>query len=186
MITYLNGIMRHCAELVSRHIHDGEPDDELLAVMRSFNYSNAADNDFHYDNELHDAYYFIRYGYAYSFEYATIYDIILNDYEPDRQNKFGVMTLGCGSCIDAWSLAYVNSQFPEGSQLKLRYMGNDLNIWDIRMKPEEGNAMKTAYPDDCSMLFPENDGDGYTADICAFLRDEEAPTSRLSCRRPRS
>ena len=173
MIDYLNGVMRHCAELISGHIHDGEPDEELLAVMRSLNYLNAADNDFHYDNELYDAYYFMRYGYAYAFEYATIYGIILKDYEPDAQNKFGVMTLGCGSCIDAWSLAYANSKRPAGGQRILRYMGNDLNVWAIRMKPEEGNAMRNAYPYDSSMLFPENENDGYCEDICEFLRNRE-------------
>lgn len=173
MIDYLNGVMRHCAELIRGHIHDGEPDDELRAVMRSLNYLNAADNDFHYDNELYDAYYFMRYGYAYAFEYATIYGIILKDYVPDAQNKFGVMTLGCGSCIDAWSLAYANSKRPAGEQRILRYMGNDLNVWAIRMKPEEGNAMRDAYPYDSSMLFPENDNDGYCADICDFLQDGE-------------
>ncbi|MBR3516060.1 MAG: hypothetical protein IKO10_07075 [Lachnospiraceae bacterium] len=141
MIEYFNEVMRNCASIVREHIRNQEPDEELQTVL-GINYRNAQEEDFHYDDELFNAVYLLRYGYAYAFEYAFLYKMVIDDYDP-LQNIFGVTSLGCGSCIDAWALAYAKNQV--NPELSLRYVGMDMVRWGIQFSPNNDNAMERAY-----------------------------------------
>ena len=170
MIDYFDQKMRECANLIGSHIRNGEPDEELGRVLGLRGYIDPQDTDYHYDDPLYNAVYFMRYGYAYAYEYSVIYQIILEDYV-SAENIFGVTTFGCGSCIDAWALAYAKKKL--GSELTLRYAGTDRDIWGIRFKPEPGNAMEEAYRFDGDTIRYRYPGmNDMQADILDFFREE--------------
>ncbi len=55
-----------------------------------------------YSHALRNDLYLCRYGTAYAFEYAMMYDIAMRASGRD----ISALSLGCGSLVDAWSLAY--------------------------------------------------------------------------------
>lgn len=140
MVEYFGQKMRECAALITPHLTDRSPDAVVQGIINGATYRNADETDFHYEDPLYNAIYMARYGYAYAYEYSTIYRIILEDYDDDI---FGVTSLGCGSCIDAWALAYTNSK--QSVWKSIRYAGTDLKVWGIQLKPEDGNVMERAY-----------------------------------------
>lgn len=76
-----------------------------------------------------DDYYFCKYGIAYAFEYAMLYDIMLRIH---NANRFGVYSFGCGGFIDAWSLLYARANLQEQGDcqdLELFYQGIDITRW---------------------------------------------------------
>ncbi len=171
MIYEFNNVMRECAKIVEKHIVSGTPDLYLENVLRTMDYRNPKGKNFHYDEELYNAVYFIKYGYAYAYEYSVIYQIILDDY---KDKIFGVTSFGCGSCIDAWSLAYANSKLQKA--FSLRYVGTDLNLWKIMFGPPFlpfVDVMENAYKygNKCGMYTPFDDR--FRKDILEFFRNEE-------------
>ncbi len=141
MIDYLNSMMEKSADLIADHIHDGEIDETLKKILISTDYKNPKGTDYHYDDTLYNAVYFMRYGYAYAYEYYVIYQTIIEKY-PEK--IFGVTSLGCGSCIDAWAMAY--AQYKNLYERELRYVGSDMNVWGMQFKPEKGNEMERYFP----------------------------------------
>ncbi len=145
MTEYIHTIMNHCAELVAAHITETEngpvADEALENAIRG--YDDPEQTDFRYDDELANAVYFLRYIYPYAFEYSVIYDILFRDY---GFNSFGTVSLGCGSCVDAWSMAYARYKMDMQTNLSipdllhLTYLGTDRSNWSIRFTENGRNG----------------------------------------------
>ena len=130
---------------------EGELNAELIRSLKRLDYTRPDETDFQYGDENHNRFYFCRYGVAYAFEYAFLYKALLQDYlrlRPVRrdgtQDPFlGVTSLGCGSLLDAWALAYARAALAaEGvagsGELALYYRGSDLADWAVKLlQPQE-------------------------------------------------
>lgn len=103
-------------------------------------------NNVTYRNSLTRALYHCKYSMAYSFEYAMLWDIILRSYRngnPD--NNFDVCSFGCGSMVEAWSLAYAKARLAATQsgkgyeKLNLSFSGVDLVEWEDYLVPTADN-----------------------------------------------
>lgn len=102
----------------------------------------------HYDDFVTDYYYLCHYGSAYALEYSLLYQLVLLDMngalsqgDGIRLNRFAgikelsVLSLGCGSLIDLWSLCYAVSRLDSEDQrlfLLKNYTGYDRCNWAIK------------------------------------------------------
>lgn len=107
------------------------------------NYSKPTN---YYDNEYFRALYHCKYSMAYSFEYAMLWDIVLRAYCLDNDDdNFSVCSFGCGSMVEAWSLAYAKARLTHKhkdknmrrrfDKLKLSFTGVDLVDWEQHLIP---------------------------------------------------
>lgn len=96
--------------------------DELCGALADNNYIDPENAE--YDHKLRNDLYLCRYATAYSFEYAMIYDIVMRA----CKKPLDVLSLGCGSLIDAWSMAYSKDKlaYPYG----ISYTGVDAAKWN--------------------------------------------------------
>lgn len=104
------------------------------------NYETIAD--IRYDDELTDKYYLCHFGTAYAFEYALMFEILLRDKAMCKIKRrlsvepLSVLSLGCGSMIDRWSMEYaiavLGSQGVYDFELE-GYHGVDLVDWPVKM-----------------------------------------------------
>lgn len=105
-----------------------------------------------------DAYYMVKFGYAYAFEYWVIYDAILRIYTGDPY--LGIASVGCGSMIDAWSLAYAKACMDEDEDktkgLKLRYYGYDGVQWGMYFAGKDMDPYEEDYCTDCRTVVNKN------------------------------
>lgn len=94
----------------------------------SVGYTGKEEND--YSKRESDDYYFCKYGIAYAFEYAMMYEIMLRIHDRDQ---FGVYSFGCGGFIDAWALAYARAKLRQDESFQkdfsLFYQGVDCVRW---------------------------------------------------------
>lgn len=98
-------------------------------------------DDIAYNDKATNELYFCKYGIAYAFEYAILYEIMLKSYEG---KQFGVYSLGCGGYIDAWSLAYARAKLKvQGlcNGFKLYYEGLDACQWERMVFGEKNEKM---------------------------------------------
>ena len=139
LVYSFKGIINHCAENVVRLL-DAQDENAIRKFQRLDYRANEngvcgpssedyADNDF-------DAYYLTVYGFAYAFEYWVMYDAILRSFDSNQGRIFGVASYGCGSMIDAWSLAYAKAFIQESDQnvllpRNMYYYGLDLAKWAL-------------------------------------------------------
>ena len=146
LIEYLNEKIRHACQVIREHIVDGIPDQALIDAIGRIDYSGNVDqDDFDYSNELVDAVYLVKYGNAYAFEYAVMYEILLSRWNGTEGNTFGVTSFGCGSLIDAWSLAYARTRVFSNEAPSLVYIGNDETSWPIKFTSEDGNIFSRIF-----------------------------------------
>lgn len=117
----MNGCMRRFKDYMDKSKQESRNE------LPSLRYDGQGEND--YSRQETDDYYFCKYGIAYAFEYAMLYEIMLRIHDTQQ---FGVSSFGCGGYIDAWALAYARSKLQkQGIQkgLKLYYQGVDLVRW---------------------------------------------------------
>ncbi|MCR4740062.1 MAG: hypothetical protein K5886_07365 [Lachnospiraceae bacterium] len=177
LVGFLDEKMEYCRDLVNGHITGGVMDQELIDAIGCLDYRAAAGHRFNYSDELVDAVYFLKYGYAYAYEYHVMYDVLLRDYRATQGNIFGVTCLGCGSLIDAWSLAYSKARLAEDegrndvNDLELRYIGNDMEEWAVRFVSAAGNVMEQAYQACDNPRYPGG-AKNLSRDILSFLDQE--------------
>lgn len=183
LVEWLKALMRRAADIINSHIDEetGNPSNELYEMIgAATNFIRGNNPAEHYENELCDAIYFLRYGYAYAFEYAMMYEILIKSYRALEQEEhpiLGVCSLGCGSAIDAWSLAYAKEKLAEegnelASRLSLRYYGLDLRQWAMNINcVENNNVLQTVYSDKAPNIpgQPNNP----PRDIVQFFRERE-------------
>lgn len=68
--------------------------------------------------------YLLKYCLAYSFEYYYMYNHIKSSFK----NEINILSLGCGSCIDYWSLCLL--LYRKDKDLKINYIGVDKIKWN--------------------------------------------------------
>ena len=86
-----------------------------------------------YSDAATEHYYFCKYGTAYAFEYAMLYEIMLRSYKGEQLD---VYSFGSGGYIDAWSLAYAKARLKAygfGDVPKVNYQGIDLVKWPVNV-----------------------------------------------------
>lgn len=123
---------------VQSHIHENGRkltlDESLLRVIQSLNYIKPTSLDANYSDSLTNAYYFSRYGMAYAFEYVMLHDMVFRMAMHRTNTQYhGVYSFGCGSLVDAWSMAYAKyllaSRNPQYQNVRMIYQGVDLSRW---------------------------------------------------------
>ena len=178
LVQYLDDTVNEACDLIQSHIVSGVMDQDLIDAIGYLDYRGALPaHTFNYSDDLVNAVYFIKYGYAYAYEYHVMYDLILDSYLATQGRIFGVTCLGCGSLIDAWSLAYSKARLIEDDgktyldDLELRSIGNDLEEWAIRFISEPGNVMESAYPAKDNPRYP-GAAKNAARDIVAFFDQE--------------
>lgn len=173
MIDYFKDKMCECLQLIEKdHTEaDGSLDPNVKEILRNMDYKDPNKTDYKYDERLSNAVYLVKYGCAYAYEYSVIYRIVLDDFKGDL---FGVTSLGCGSCIDAWSLAYAKEKAEK--DIPIRYFGADINEWGIRFEPEDEprNQMRLAYEHGKGYVGMRYPGNGTNPDniINIFKKDD--------------
>lgn len=75
--------------------------------------------------------YLLRYTFSYAFEYKYMYSQILREFDP--RDKLKVLSLGCGSMTDYWSLSNVCDLYP------FEYFGVDALDWHYMFEPVNSN-----------------------------------------------
>ena len=85
-----------------------------------------------YADENVDVYYYCKFGIAYAFEYAKMYELLLRILDGDF---LGVNSFGCGGFVDAWALAYARAR-NESDRPNLAYRGFDITRWPLRVFQE--------------------------------------------------
>lgn len=177
LVNYFHDKMKECVDIINCEIKDDRFSDELEHILMAVDYKNPKKGDLKYGEKLADAVYLLKYGYVYAFEYVTMYEILLKNYEQQQGNIFGVTTFGCGSLIDAWALAYVKTRLGETAEelqdISLRYVGIDLKEWKVRFLPEENSGLDEIYPNN-TLHYPEATGDAkkYLKSIERCLKDD--------------
>lgn len=107
-----------------------------------------------YDSET-APFYICRYGKAYIYEYALIYDMLLRILNNDRCYNVKMLSLGCGSMIDAFSMVFAASKLAFSSDFYMRmpritYTGVDNAPWDefcLMVTPDKINGTANPNPD---------------------------------------
>ena len=117
-------------------------DNSQLNHLPPLDYNDDNYEEIDHGRQETDDYYFCKYGIAYAFEYAMLYDIMLRIHNTD---KFGVCSFGSGGYIDAWSLAYARANLQtQGIHqgLKLYYQGIDIIRWPTTVFAELINEIE--------------------------------------------
>lgn len=113
--------------------------EQVIETLKNMNYMPKGEaknvNGQSYDAELARQFYLCRYGVAYAFEYAMMYDIVIRSYmrDADTEKMLGAFSFGCGSMIDAWAMIYAKQRLqrenPDYNDCKLYYKGVDVQPW---------------------------------------------------------
>lgn len=136
-----------------------------------------------YEDRWHEACYIARYMFAYSYEYLQMYKDLLNLYPESKVLK--ILSLGCGSMVDAWSLH--RAIYSVNRDVVVKYYGVDAVVWEKKYVPKvttfnklqfindkAGRYLKGAEEIDFDVIvFPKSIGDIYT-DTMDFQRMVDA------------
>lgn len=148
----LKRILRDDLEGVKEVTAGEELSEEAMMLLNKMNYKPKGKSqnrkDAVYNTELERQYYLCRYGIAYAFEYAMIYDIVMRSYMEKNNRMLGAFSFGCGSMLDAWSMAYARQQLAEEDEkykkCRLYYKGVDVKRWGkYFMEPGTSPEKKT-------------------------------------------
>ncbi len=143
LVSEFRSTLKHCLNVLETAMGDPAQLAELKALVPKLNFTGRDSDGLpgpsreEYMEPLLNAYYFTRYGLAYAFEYSVIYDAIMRDIaQSDVPPVTNVAAFGCGSMIDAWSLAYAKKKLEEAGvtnmdSLSLSYHGFDGAKWDV-------------------------------------------------------
>lgn len=112
--------------------------EENLCELKSLSYKNACIPD--YRNIRVQQLYLLRYAYAYSYEYTEIYRQVLQ--RMGRQKELSVVSVGCGTLIDYWSLAQALSYYRQ-SDCIVNYVGMDAVEWNYRFSKRAQDNVQT-------------------------------------------
>ena len=87
--------------------------------------------------------YLLKYSLAYSFEFYRMYNKIIDSLKD--KGYINVLSLGCGSCIDYWSLCY--TLYKKNINTKINYIGVDKIKWESNgiEEPFDKNNCETNY-----------------------------------------
>ncbi|MGN1416532.1 MAG: AAA domain-containing protein [Oscillospiraceae bacterium] len=144
LIRRLYDTISDCLERVREKTDSADISDETKKTLCSMNYQNA--DDISYDEELGRQFYLCRYGIAYAFEYALMYEIVMRSYikKDGGAQSLGAFSFGCGSLPDAWAMAYsmnrLTAEDMSFGSCSLYYKGIDSASWTEKFIPEEENG----------------------------------------------
>lgn len=130
-----------------------------LCDLKGLSYKNSCIPD--YRNIRVQQLYLLRYAYAYSYEYTEIYRQVLQ--RMGKQRSLSVVSIGCGSMIDYWSLTQALAC---GNQAEcvVNYVGIDAVEWNYRFpKRTQDNIIPYLHNDavDCFVKNPKFVSDIY-------------------------
>lgn len=151
LINLFNETMSEASAIVSSHIINGIPDDELINAIVALRYMDPNHLGANYSDRLTGALYFIKYGHAYAFEYAAMFDAVLNcENEKAGENAAHIdsikpVTFGCGSFISTFSLVFAYSNKKENRRnFRIHQPGTDIGVdltqWPLTFNQEGMNA----------------------------------------------
>ena len=147
IISKLNEVVKGSLLKLKEFTGFGEPTNESLRTLLKFNYSNAADVS--YNNADINNLYICRYGMVYAYEYALMYDIVMRsmkmNIDNNTDNSLRTTSFGCGSLLDALSLAYAKARLvcsdPDYDKININYMGIDKANWENFFIPLKANEV---------------------------------------------
>ena len=136
-----------------------------------------------YEDRWHEACYIARYMFAYSYEYLQMYKDLLN-LDPELK-ALKILSLGCGSMVDAWSLH--RAIYSVSRDVAVKYYGVDAVVWEKKYVPKvttftklqfinekAGTYLKGAEDIDFDVIvFPKSIGD-ISSDTMDFQRMVDA------------
>lgn len=140
--------LNRCCAAFDREYRKAHAEHRDISVIFPDYQSPDAIRNIRYDNELTDMYYLCHFGAAYAFEYALMYEIVLRDKAKCFNElslsvePLSVLSLGCGSMIDLWSMKYVIAKLADRNiyDFKLEgYRGVDLVNWPVKMADLDAN-----------------------------------------------
>ncbi len=157
LINEFNDFMRDAALLLQKDIEEngGRPSRSIHTILETkLNFQNGNNPEEAYADGLCEAVYLLRYGYAYAIEYAVMYEILLKSYKALEMKDapiLGVCSMGCGSGLDAWALAYAKAKLMTednevAKKIGLRYYGVDLRRWKLLLENSESSILHKLYP----------------------------------------
>lgn len=122
-----------------------------LAIIKSASQADAGKTGY---NSQTAPFYICRYGKAYIYEYALIYDMLLRILKADKVNNVNMLSLGCGSMIDAFSMVFAASKLAFNSDFYMKmpmisYTGVDLAPWNefcLMVTPDTINGTANPNP----------------------------------------
>lgn len=175
--------LKHCLGVLETAANDPQ---QLTAVAEQLDFTGRDEDNLPgpsqkgYADSLLNAYYITRYGLAYSFEYSLIYEAILKDYCSEKQSStISVASFGCGSMIDAFSLAYAKKKLEEEQKinnLNIKYHGFDGARWNQYFAGENAvsfdeNGKSTGKSSCVNDCFCISDGLGKTLENMPWIND---------------
>lgn len=108
-----------------------ESQDQLCSLLK-MHYDAGRLPDY---NDIHNQQlYLLRYAYAYAFEYKYMYRNLLR--HNDFDDTISVTSIGCGNCIDYWSLAKTVKD-----KYSIKYRGIDNVDWAYKISPRHGDIV---------------------------------------------
>lgn len=118
---------------------DEEP---TLCELKNVNFNAGGIPD--YTNINIEQLYLLRYAYAYSFEYKSMYESLFSKLR--YKNEISVVSIGCGTMIDYWSLA--ESLVEQKNNLcKIKYRGIDIVDWKYKFDPRHNDDVQFIHDD---------------------------------------
>ncbi len=126
MQEFINKKMNEIYEDFNRNLKE----EKQYCVLKKFRFDGNNIPD--YKNEILQQYYLLKYLPAYFAEYYYIYLKVIDS--NFLVNNFNILSIGCGSGIDLWSIHYAIKNLK--CDKKIRYTGLDIIEWE--------------YWDDCS------------------------------------
>ena len=136
-----------------------------------------------YEDRWHEACYIARYMFAYSYEYPQMYKDLLN-LDPELK-ALKILSLGCGSMVDAWSLH--RAIYSVSRDVAVKYYGVDAVVWEKKYVPKVTTFTKLQFINDKAgrylkgaedidfdvIVFPKSIGD-ISSDTMDFQRMVDA------------
>lgn len=158
----LNSITDDCIKRVNAYINDKSLTDDIKTKLKVLetDYRHPQEVDYNYLSRSleRQSMYFGQYGTAYAFEYALMYDIVFRSAVTSKQTEqadlsFNILSLGCGSCLDAFSAAYSKGKLEKelkkqtGKGITLTYQGVDRVKWTLDLlEPVKNQFTSTKIP----------------------------------------
>lgn len=118
-----------------------------------------------YSEQRFQQLYLLKYAYEYFFEYLSMYNTFIEDFA-DRE-EISVVSLGCGTMLDYWALAYVLDK-KNMSRPVVKYHGIDAIEWNPGLKidaRDKGNETFKFFPEPFEIFFKKTDNEFHTHDI---------------------
>ncbi|MCM1488041.1 MAG: AAA domain-containing protein [Firmicutes bacterium] len=137
LIEVTNNCLSELRVFVDGHMDGNRRLTDEIAKRIQHDYVNSENAGYLCDNDISIAknnMYICRYSAAYAFEYALMYDIVLRSMLASGKTDLRVTSFGCGSFLDALSLAYAKSSLASCdkrySDIKMTYVGVDISDWN--------------------------------------------------------